>query len=178
MVIIKYFHIVERTYVPWPEQSHLMEENKISGLNKNCLPYFLLFTSQWHRSHSPESLPIRIAAIIKINIIYYIMKITKRSTKHCNVSPNCLCICHKLSQQLTSDDQFQLIVIHFPFLITCRFLDITTYTQFQRSIIFHIRICIILYLAIANFAFIMYFISAKEKYSDRRLPIKSVFNRF
>lgn len=131
MVIIKYFHIVERTYVPWPEQSHLMEENKISGLNKNCLPYFLLFTSQWHRSHSPESLPIRIAAIIKINIIYYIMKITKRSTKHCNVSPNCLCICHKLSQQLTSDDQFQLIVIHFPFLITCRFLDITTYTQFQ-----------------------------------------------
>lgn len=61
------------------------EANKISGLNKNVGNILVCLrvdddadadadadATRRHR-HSPESLPMKIAAIIKINIIYYII---------------------------------------------------------------------------------------------------------
>lgn len=88
MVIIKYFHIVYgQSNLWWSRQRQ--KPNKISGLNKNVgniLVSLRVDATRSHRHrHSPESLPVKIAAIIKINIIYYIMKIyprTRYTTAH------------------------------------------------------------------------------------------------
>lgn len=94
MVIIKYFRIVYGQSNLWwsrQRQRQRQKANKISGLNKNVgniLVSLRVDATRSHRHrhrHSPESLPVKIAAIIKMNIIYYIMKIyprTRYTTAH------------------------------------------------------------------------------------------------